>query len=74
MIWNARALFTEAALARRARARTPGRSPAARRRRARTAVRLVVQRVSRAAVRVDGAVLGAIGRGAAVLVGVGVGR
>jgi D-tyrosyl-tRNA(Tyr) deacylase len=36
-------------------------------------VRLVVQRVSRAEVRADRVVLGAIGRGAAVLVGVGVG-
>jgi len=36
-------------------------------------VRLVVQRVSRAEVRSDGEVLGAIGRGAAVLVGIGVG-
>jgi D-tyrosyl-tRNA(Tyr) deacylase len=36
-------------------------------------VRLVVQRVSRAAVRVDGAVVGAIGRGLAVLLGVAVG-
>jgi D-aminoacyl-tRNA deacylase len=36
-------------------------------------VRLVVQRVSRAEVRSDGVVLGAIGRGAAVLVGIGVG-
>jgi D-tyrosyl-tRNA(Tyr) deacylase len=36
-------------------------------------MRLVVQRVSRAEVRVDGVVLGAIGRGAAVLVGIGVG-
>jgi D-tyrosyl-tRNA(Tyr) deacylase len=36
-------------------------------------VRLVVQRVSRAEVRADGVVLGAIGRGAAVLVGIGVG-
>jgi D-tyrosyl-tRNA(Tyr) deacylase len=36
-------------------------------------VRLVVQRVSRAEVRAEGLVLGAIGRGAAVLVGVGVG-
>jgi D-tyrosyl-tRNA(Tyr) deacylase len=36
-------------------------------------VRLVVQRVSRAEVRFDGEVLGAIGRGAAVLVGIGVG-
>jgi D-tyrosyl-tRNA(Tyr) deacylase len=34
-------------------------------------VRIVVQRVSRAEVRADGVVLGAIGRGAAVLVGVG---
>jgi D-tyrosyl-tRNA(Tyr) deacylase len=36
-------------------------------------VRLVVQRVSRAEVRAEGLVLGAIGRGAAVLVGIGVG-
>jgi D-tyrosyl-tRNA(Tyr) deacylase len=36
-------------------------------------VRLVVQRVSRAEVRSDGVVLGSIGRGAAVLVGIGVG-
>lgn len=36
-------------------------------------MRLVVQRVSRAEVRVDGEVVGAIGRGAAVLVGVGAG-
>jgi D-tyrosyl-tRNA(Tyr) deacylase len=36
-------------------------------------VRLVVQRVTRAEVRVDGAILGAIGRGAAVLIGIGVG-
>jgi D-tyrosyl-tRNA(Tyr) deacylase len=36
-------------------------------------VRLVVQRVSRAEVRSQGVVLGAIGRGAAVLVGIGVG-
>ena len=36
-------------------------------------MRLVVQRVSRAEVRSDGAVLGSIGRGAAVLVGIGVG-
>jgi len=36
-------------------------------------VRLVVQRVSRAEVRIDGEVVGAIGRGAAVLVGIGVG-
>jgi D-tyrosyl-tRNA(Tyr) deacylase len=36
-------------------------------------VRLVVQRVSRAEVRADGVVLGAIGRGAAVLLGIGVG-
>ena len=36
-------------------------------------MRLVVQRVSRAEVRSDGEVLGAIGRGAAVLVGIGVG-
>ena len=36
-------------------------------------MRLVVQRVSRAEVRADGVVLGAIGRGAAVLVGIGVG-
>jgi D-tyrosyl-tRNA(Tyr) deacylase len=36
-------------------------------------VRIVVQRVRRAEVRADGVVLGAIGRGAAVLVGVGVG-
>ena len=36
-------------------------------------MRLVVQRVSRAEVRSDGVVLGAIGRGAAVLVGIGVG-
>ena len=36
-------------------------------------MRIVVQRVSRAQVRADGAVLGTIGRGAAVLVGIGVG-
>jgi D-tyrosyl-tRNA(Tyr) deacylase len=36
-------------------------------------MRLVVQRVSRAAVRADGAILGEIGRGAAVLIGIGVG-
>ena len=36
-------------------------------------MRLVVQRVSRAEVRSEGLVLGAIGRGAAVLVGIGVG-
>jgi D-tyrosyl-tRNA(Tyr) deacylase len=36
-------------------------------------VRLVIQRVSRAEVRADGVVLGAIGRGAAVLVGIAVG-
>ncbi len=36
-------------------------------------MRLVVQRVSRAEVRIAGEVVGAIGRGAAVLVGVGVG-
>jgi D-tyrosyl-tRNA(Tyr) deacylase len=36
-------------------------------------VRIVVQRVSRAQVRSDGAILGTIGRGAAVLVGIGVG-
>jgi D-aminoacyl-tRNA deacylase len=36
-------------------------------------VRLVVQRVSRAEVRVDGSVVGAIDRGAAVLIGIGVG-
>jgi D-tyrosyl-tRNA(Tyr) deacylase len=36
-------------------------------------VRLVVQRVTRAEVRAAGAVLGSIGRGAAVLVGIGVG-
>ena len=36
-------------------------------------MRLVVQRVTRAQVRVEGAVLGSIGRGAAVLVGIGVG-
>jgi D-tyrosyl-tRNA(Tyr) deacylase len=36
-------------------------------------VRLVVQRVTRAEVRAEGAVLGSIGRGAAVLVGIGVG-
>ena len=35
-------------------------------------MRLVVQRVSRAEVRSDGVVLGSIGRGAAVLVGIGV--
>jgi D-aminoacyl-tRNA deacylase len=34
-------------------------------------MRLVVQRVSRASVRVDGAELGRIGRGAVVLVGIG---
>jgi D-tyrosyl-tRNA(Tyr) deacylase len=36
-------------------------------------VRLVVQRVTRAEVRADGATLGSIGRGAAVLIGIGVG-
>jgi D-tyrosyl-tRNA(Tyr) deacylase len=36
-------------------------------------MRLVVQRVSRAEVRIDGAVVGANGRGAAVLVGIAVG-
>jgi D-tyrosyl-tRNA(Tyr) deacylase len=36
-------------------------------------VRLVVQRVSRAEVRIDGEVVGSIGRGAVVLVGVGAG-
>ena len=36
-------------------------------------MRLVVQRVSRAEVRSAGEILGAIGRGAAVLVGIGVG-
>jgi len=36
-------------------------------------VRLVVQRVSRAEVRIDGEVVGAIGRGAVVLVGIGSG-
>jgi D-tyrosyl-tRNA(Tyr) deacylase len=36
-------------------------------------VRLVVQRVSRAEVKIDGAVVGAIGRGAAVLVGIAAG-
>jgi D-aminoacyl-tRNA deacylase len=36
-------------------------------------VRIVVQRVTRAEVRSDGAILGAIGRGAAVLIGIGVG-
>ena len=36
-------------------------------------MRLVVQRVSRAAVRVDGQVVGEIGRGAAVLLGIGSG-
>ena len=36
-------------------------------------MRLVVQRVSRAEVRIDGEVVGAIGRGAAVLVGIGTG-
>ena len=36
-------------------------------------MRLVVQRVSRAEVRIDGEVVGAIDRGAAVLVGVGMG-
>jgi len=35
-------------------------------------MRLVVQRVSRAAVRVDGAVVGEIGAGAVVLLGIGV--
>ena len=34
-------------------------------------MRLVVQRVSRAAVRVDGELLGEIGRGAVVLLGIG---
>jgi D-tyrosyl-tRNA(Tyr) deacylase len=36
-------------------------------------MRIVVQRVSRAVVRSEGAILGEIGRGAAVLVGIGVG-
>ena len=36
-------------------------------------MRLVVQRVSRAEVKIDGAVVGAIGRGAAVLVGIAAG-
>jgi len=36
-------------------------------------VRLVVQRVSRAEVRIEGEVVGAIGRGAVVLVGIGIG-
>jgi D-aminoacyl-tRNA deacylase len=36
-------------------------------------MRLVVQRVSRAAVRVDGGVVGEIGRGAVVLLGIGAG-
>ena len=36
-------------------------------------MRLVVQRVSRAEVRIDGEVVGAIGRGAVVLVGIGSG-
>ena len=36
-------------------------------------MRLVVQRVSRAEVRIGGSVVGAIGRGAAVLVGIAVG-
>ena len=36
-------------------------------------MRLVVQRVSRAEVRIDGEVVGSIGRGAVVLVGVGAG-
>jgi len=36
-------------------------------------MRIVVQRVSRAVVRSEGATLGEIGRGAAVLVGIGVG-
>jgi D-aminoacyl-tRNA deacylase len=36
-------------------------------------MRLVVQRVSRAAVRVDGETVGEIGRGAVVLLGIGVG-
>ena len=36
-------------------------------------MRLVVQRVSRAEVRIDGAVVGAIGRGAAILVGIAMG-
>ncbi|HEY7846694.1 MAG TPA: D-aminoacyl-tRNA deacylase [Candidatus Limnocylindria bacterium] len=36
-------------------------------------MRLVVQRVSRAAVRVDGQVVGEIGRGAVVLLGIGAG-
>jgi D-tyrosyl-tRNA(Tyr) deacylase len=36
-------------------------------------MRLVIQRVSRAEVRVDGAVVGAVGRGLAVLLGVAVG-
>lgn len=36
-------------------------------------MRLVVQRVSRAEVRIDGAVVGAIGRGAAILIGIAMG-
>src|SRR6185503_6080087 len=56
-----------------AKGRTPGRSPARCRRRAPRPVRLVVQRVTRAEVRAEGVVLGSIGRGAAVLVGIGVG-
>jgi D-tyrosyl-tRNA(Tyr) deacylase len=36
-------------------------------------MRLVIQRVTRAEVRAEGAVMGEIGRGAAVLVGIGVG-
>jgi D-tyrosyl-tRNA(Tyr) deacylase len=36
-------------------------------------MRLVVQRVSRAAVRIDGQVVGEIGRGAVVLLGIGAG-
>ena len=36
-------------------------------------MRLVVQRVNRAEVRIDGEVVGSIGRGAAVLVGIGMG-
>ena len=36
-------------------------------------MRLVVQRVSRAEVRIEGEVVGAIGRGAVVLVGIGIG-